>query len=470
MSQSKFAKSKEEMFPLGPSNFIPILQWASNYSNFTVFAEKVKLFLGEMYPDLEEIVDNIEEYSDIPEVQFNPARLINDPHNFHHKAIERLFTIREDRIAQLEINKKKFFAILLKHLSKESRQQLRLRPDYDEIMAARCPLRLWNAIVDTHYTHTTGIDVLDYHRATQKYVRIAQAEDEALIDFKSRFDATMDAYLGAGGAIPDDNVVAMHFLQALNTKFNEMRHELEKQALNNQDVYPETLNDCFIIAVRYDAISSPIPLDGKGNPVYSTTVEDGKGRPPNSNNNKNQGKKNNNNNGNNNRRKFNKRNDNNNNNNNRRNNNQQRNGNRSNKNNFNRPPTACYCCGNAGHKAKDCVHRRDIPANQQTETNTQRPTFQAYTATTDNGNQAVARGPVTFSTAPHQVTIIRDSTSPWLLTMTQVSILLFLQLNVPTIISASFYLTIKRQQASSMTRVYSSTEFIVLTPASPLVE
>ena len=233
---------------------VPILTFHN--SNYRDFKRKAILYVQEKYGDIYKIFEK-DEYPVYEDPEYDDETFGDefDPHGINKRIVlAELAEVRADRKA-LKDAKVKVYAFILSHLSKESRDAIRVSEHFEGAHDSKCPLLLWKAITQTHIIAKTGSDVYDGEKARERYYNIRQRENESLIDFKTRFSDAVD-----GMNVFDEDMKisqknqAIHFILRLDDgRFKELKETLRRNAIMKVGNYPDNLNDALKVALTYNS-------------------------------------------------------------------------------------------------------------------------------------------------------------------------------------------------------------------------
>jgi hypothetical protein len=178
--------------------------------------------------------------------------LKNDPYDIHKGRLRKAHERRDKEIDDMAIDRASMYAYIMSKISKESRDEVARVEKWKEIEAERDPLRLWLAIRESHQTCSTSkVASVIKKSAREEYSACKQGIYESIVDFKSRFDARLEAYKASGNTAISDEDVATDFLYALdNSRYDEFKAEIVNDIQKNVMKQPKTLNDVYLLASR----------------------------------------------------------------------------------------------------------------------------------------------------------------------------------------------------------------------------
>ena len=229
---------------------VPVLRYGPD-NNFAKFKEKLSRAAIEKYGDLGRLVETGEHFEP-PELNIEDYDLDNDPYGV------KVADYREDRkdrrrkIAQMEADKPKMYAMILGKLSTESMDELKRHEDYEDFNREKDPLMLWLAITMIHQVASVSkVASVVKKAARDKYASMRQGQFETIITYKERFDAAVEAYNDMENPEMSDGDIAMDFLNGLDdNRYAEFKVEIINDIAKGAMKQPKTLNDVYLLASR----------------------------------------------------------------------------------------------------------------------------------------------------------------------------------------------------------------------------
>jgi hypothetical protein len=235
---------------------LPLLKYGSN-ANFEQFKRAIANYAEREYPSLSSIF-TVGEYvepppiivSDAEDAAYRPEQLSqkNDPYGILKAQVQEEVRERVKKINIMQDKKKSLFAVIWGQLSPESEQIVMQHEYWAEFIADHSdPLKLWQAVEDTHVIAATGIALLDKRKARRNYDSLRQDPDETLVRFKERTDAAVHAMMAYGADSPPDQDQAMDFVERLDKSRYE-RFQLKMKDLllfHNGEGYPANLTEAY---------------------------------------------------------------------------------------------------------------------------------------------------------------------------------------------------------------------------------
>ncbi len=205
---------------------VPVLRYGPD-NNFAKFKEKLSRAAIEKYGDLGRLVET-GEYFEPPELNIEDYDLDNDPHGVNVVDYREDRKERRRKIAQMEADKPKMYAMILGKLSTESMDELKRHEDYEDFNREKDPLMLWLAITMIHQVASVSkVASVVKKAARDKYASMRQGQFETIITFKERFDAAVEAYNDMGNPEMSDGDIAMDFLNGLDdNRYAEFKVEI----------------------------------------------------------------------------------------------------------------------------------------------------------------------------------------------------------------------------------------------------
>lgn len=150
---------------------IPTLSYGAN-SNLLEFRRQLSIKAQIDYGELGRMVETLA-YPTFPPVNYNPNDIspAADPHGLVKKALEQRVISLEKDIHDMNVNKVKLYALTWSKMSVESRDIVKLHPDYQLFSTSKDPLRLIKAIIETHrFTRTTTVAAISKRDGREQYV------------------------------------------------------------------------------------------------------------------------------------------------------------------------------------------------------------------------------------------------------------------------------------------------------------
>ena len=97
--------------------------------------------------------------------------------------------VRIKRLAALEENKPKLYAVIKGQLSRESLNRVSAHPDYNAADLKRDPKKLWSIVINTHLLNCREMDIdVAKTKAQVAFNQCKMMFYESLTDFKVRFE------------------------------------------------------------------------------------------------------------------------------------------------------------------------------------------------------------------------------------------------------------------------------------------
>ena len=164
------------------------------------------------------------------------------------------FTGRQREIRQQKLDEKKIWSIMWMRMSPASQGKVREEDGYEAACVLKDCVVLWELIRRTHLTHVFGAQDpmvrLNKREQMAKYSALRQGDREYIASFKTRYDAQIQAGIGAGLPVLDEETMAMDFIHKLDAKrYEKMLVHMRRNALcNDVDAYPATLASALRIA------------------------------------------------------------------------------------------------------------------------------------------------------------------------------------------------------------------------------
>ena len=164
------------------------------------------------------------------------------------------FTGRQRDIRKQKENEKMIWRFLWQRMSTASQSKVKEEEEYEQADINKDCVMLWDLIRRTHLTHVHGIQEpmvrLNKREQMARYSALRQGDREYIASFKIRYDAQVQAGIGAGLPAIDEETMAMDFLHKLDPKkFEKMLNHMRRNAICNAgESYPATLAEALRIA------------------------------------------------------------------------------------------------------------------------------------------------------------------------------------------------------------------------------
>ena len=164
------------------------------------------------------------------------------------------FTGRQKDIRKQKENEKMLYGFIWDKMSTASQSKVKEEEEFELADVDKDPVMLWTLIRRTHLPHVRGIQEpmvrLNKREQIAKYSALRQGNREYIASFKIRYDAQVQASIGAGLPAIDEETMAMNFLHKLDPKrFDRMLNHMRRNAICNAgESYPATLAAAVRIA------------------------------------------------------------------------------------------------------------------------------------------------------------------------------------------------------------------------------
>ena len=227
------------------------------YNNVIAWNMQMRSIVGELYGSTANFLVDNERYippfpveadytpqppvgaNGVPAAAFTPA--------FLNKLREDCYTGRRKEVTQQRLDEMKIWSMMWSRMSPASQSKVREEEGFDAAELARDCVRLWEFIRRTHLTHIFGdgdpMMQLNIQEQECKYAALRQGDKEYISNFKLRFDSQVQANAGAGVAPVTDEKRALEYLYKLDPKrFGGMLAYMRNNALCQDALaYPQTL-------------------------------------------------------------------------------------------------------------------------------------------------------------------------------------------------------------------------------------
>ena len=228
--------------PVDIPGTVPILQYKANAdSNLSTWIEALQPILESLFGHLASFIATDKYYA--PTIPVAPTVAWNnttDPGSIQ-RTIERAnATEYAKELSRLEADKPRMWGEIEKHMSAESKAQVKLDAKYNKIKEKHDVLELWRLIKQVHRTQAGKINTSDASLdALTNYYTIKQKDKENIVQFKDRMLAAVERIRSIDPAkAPSEEEQARKFTKSLDPKkFNRIILECEQ----NEAKYEKTL-------------------------------------------------------------------------------------------------------------------------------------------------------------------------------------------------------------------------------------
>jgi len=221
---------------------VPMLQYRANAeSNLSKWIEAIQPVLECLFGHLASFISTDKYYKPKAPVPSAVAWTDQNDRGGLKRAIETE-NAREyaKQVVRLESDKPKMWGEIEKHMSLESKAQVKLDVDYNKLKEDHDVLGLWRLIKQVHRTQAGKLNVADASLdALTNYYTIKQKESENIVQFKDRLLAAVERVKTVDATkAPPEAEQARKFTKSLDPrKFNRLILECEQ----NEAKYEKTL-------------------------------------------------------------------------------------------------------------------------------------------------------------------------------------------------------------------------------------
>jgi len=231
LSHSEFNNSSSKSNDAPGS--VPMLQYKPNAdSNLDKWIEAIQPLLASLFGHLASFITTDKYYKPVaPKAPEVPWTQVNDPGEINRTIEKAKASEYAKEIARLEADKPKMWGEIEKHMSPESKAQVKLNASYDELKAKHNVLKLWQLIKQVHRTQAGKINSQDASLdALTNYYTIKQKENETLIQYKDRLVAAVERIRSADpDKLPNDEDQARKFTKSLDPRrFHRLMNDCEE--------------------------------------------------------------------------------------------------------------------------------------------------------------------------------------------------------------------------------------------------
>ncbi len=169
---------------------------------------------------------------------------------------EILFERALDDEAELKRAHFKMYAELWDLLSDGSQEVVKSSDRYARANEKRDPLKLWKIVKRTHEGSLVGSAAVDRVNAINRFNASSEAgrRPDHTDRFRQAFDEAVDAMRVAGCPVPDEELLALQYLDKLNkSRYSTLKEYLVREAAmhKSDDIYPKTLQAAHEVAIKW---------------------------------------------------------------------------------------------------------------------------------------------------------------------------------------------------------------------------
>lgn len=221
---------------------VPLLQYRANAdSNLSKWIEAIQPFLESLFGHLASFIATDKYYKPkAPVAPSTPWTSSNDPTGIKRAIETENAKEYAKQLVRIETDKPKMWGEIEKHMSAESKAQVKLDADYNRLKEHHDVLGLWRLIKQVHRTQAGKLNVADASLdALTNYYTIKQKESENIVQFKDRLLAAVERIKTVDSTkAPPEEEQARKFTKSLDPrKFNRLILECEQ----NEAKYEKTL-------------------------------------------------------------------------------------------------------------------------------------------------------------------------------------------------------------------------------------
>ena len=206
---------------------VPLLHYKGNAdSNLSKWIEAIQPFLESLFGHLASFITTDTYYE--PSAPIPPAKpwtKATDPGGIK-RAIEKAKATEYAReLSKIESDKPRMWGEIEKHMSTESKAQVKLDAEYSKLKQNHDVLALWRLIKQVHRTQAGKLNTADASLdALTSYYTIKQKENENIVQFKDRLLAAVERIESVDPTkAPPEDEQARKFTKSLDPrKFNRL--------------------------------------------------------------------------------------------------------------------------------------------------------------------------------------------------------------------------------------------------------
>ena len=201
---------------------VPLLQYRANAdSNLSKWIEAIQPFLESLFGHLASFIATDKYYEPkAPKPRATPWTNTTDPSNINRTIEKANATEYAKELARIEADKPKMWGEIEKHMSAESKAQVKLNADYNNLKKDHDVLGLWRLIKQVHRTQAGKLNAADASLdALTNYYTIKQKETENIVQFKDRLLAAVERVKTADPTkAPPESEQAQKFTKSLKIR------------------------------------------------------------------------------------------------------------------------------------------------------------------------------------------------------------------------------------------------------------
>ena len=233
------------------SESVPKLRYGAN-SNLATFKQKMVVAAMEKYGNLARLLE-LDEYYEPDPIELSDYDKRTDPLGIQLDRMKNKIKTRDRLISEMENNRTPFYGYMLRHLSNESLDAIKLLDEYEQINREKDPLLLWRAIKKTHKVATnSNVERVRKAETRRKYQEAKQGPYESIVSYKERFDYLLEAYKDVGNAEMEESDIAMDFFEGLDdTRYGEFKTNYLNDLMMGTQSAPDHVNDVYVKASKF---------------------------------------------------------------------------------------------------------------------------------------------------------------------------------------------------------------------------
>ena len=216
-------------------------------SNLMQFQREMVTKCNQKFGDLTEVITD-DSYPDPEEPdpeQYQLGRNL-DPHGINRARFDTRVKAAEKQRTKYDLDKRPMFGFIWEHLSRESADKLRRRPDFDSWNNVD-PLRLWREIKATHgMNQEFKTPLLTQMDLLAAYNRVRQRDYETLLEFYERFVFALDNMNSVNTEEYPQQRAALDFFERLHPKLMaDFKSTLVNEANKGIKAEPTTVSEMY---------------------------------------------------------------------------------------------------------------------------------------------------------------------------------------------------------------------------------
>jgi hypothetical protein len=181
---------------------------------------------------------------------YGPFDATNDPDGLKKATYLEAMKHHQKKLANMEDDHTKLFAMIMMYLSKESLDAVKKEPTWTKIEDEADAEGLWKLVEQKHKVHTASkVKEITKLMARANYQMIRQGCYESIIAYKERFNFALKSYEDQGNKKLDPPDIAMDFFRGLdNARYSTFKTDYINGLTSKAIDPPKDLNEIYLLA------------------------------------------------------------------------------------------------------------------------------------------------------------------------------------------------------------------------------